>query len=74
MRSVIPERIKAMSISFPMQSTDRDWNREKYRKLQQRWRIFYVVEWQRIWRFIWMIWKRSCEMEARIHWYLVRYF
>lgn len=35
---------------------------------------FYVVEWQRIWRFIWMIWKRSCEMEARIHWYLVRYF
>ena len=33
-------RIKAVSISFPMQSTDRDWNREKYRKLQQRWRIF----------------------------------
>lgn len=27
MRSVIPERIKAVSISFPMQSTDRDWNR-----------------------------------------------
>ena len=33
-----------------------------------------MKEWQRIWRFIWMIWKRNCEMEARIHWYLVRYF